>query len=1031
MQNKGAIKLFSILFALVCLFTLSFTFFTKHVENKASKYAYSDKTRTEAKTLAHGDAVLEQYYFDSIAQAKESHYLDSVSDNVVFNFFWLKKYTYKDCKSKELGLGLDLKGGMNVMLEVSTVDVVRSMAGNTTDPLFNKAIERAIQKHQTNAADFVTLFGQAFKELDPNAQLAGYFNVELKDKIKLTSSNDEVLSVIRKETSAAFDRTYQIMRQRIDKFGVAQPNIQKLSQSERILVELPGVKDPKRVRKLLQGTAQLEFWETYSFSEIFKSIEAANTFLVAQKNTKEITDTIQGAADSTHTAVKDTSLLAKIEAGKKPDTSAASKKNVKAEEWMANNPLFSLLRPNVDEKTGEIGKGPIVGMAAAKDMAAINEMLEKAKKVLPQNLKLLWTAQPVVKGSSVYHLVAIKTTRDGKAPLEGDVVVDARQDMNQTGEVIVDMAMNADGARKWKQMTGANVGKSIAIVLDNYVYSFPSVNYEISGGRSQISGHFTVEEASDLANILKAGKLPAPAKIIQEAVVGPTLGQESINSGLNSFILAFLIIFIYILFFYSRSGLVANIALLINMFFLLGVLASIQAILTLPGIAGIVLTMAMAVDANVIIYERVKEELREGKGLHLAIAEGYKHAMRAIIDGNATTLIVGIILIAFGSGPVQGFAVTLTLGILTSFFTSVLITRLMFTWMEDKKMKIPFSTKLTENFLANTHIDFVGSRKYVYILSSILVLTTIGTLTFKGLNYGVDFTGGRTYTIRFDQNVKVADIRDELTKHFDGEAPEVKTFGNKDQVKITTKYLVENANPHLNVDSVIDRKLYQGCKIFYNKPITENSFLESANSMEKLGLLSKDRVEKNMSNDIQRTSWIAVLAALFAIFAYIAVRFKHWQYGAGAFFSLLHDALITIGMFSLFSGILPFSLEVDQHFIAAILTIIAYSINDTVIIFDRVREYRTLYPKRDLKSVMNDAMNSTLSRTVNTTGSMLLVLIMMFIFGGDVIRGFIFALLFGVFIGVYSSLFVACPIAYDFLVRKQKKAEALAAATNK
>ncbi len=1025
MQNKGAIKVFAIAFALVCLYQLSFTYFTKREEGKASKYAYShsDEIRKQAKELAKGDELRENYLFDSIGGARTTAYLDSMSNETIYNFLWLRKFSYKDCKAREINMGLDLKGGMNVMMEVSTEDVVRALANHTNDSIFNKAVNLAKEKQRSTSKDFVTLFAESIKEIDPNVKLAGYFTTQLRDKIKLTDNNEKVIEVVKKESADAFDRTYQILRQRIDKFGVSQPNIQKLSASERILVELPGIKEPERVRKLLQGTAQLEFWLAAEFKDVYEYLDRANTYLASIHTTS--LDTVANPKDSAvlsqelanDTNSQENEVLASLKKSK--DSTSQDPASLSKEEQEAKDPLFSRISLNVDRKTGALGEGPVVGMALSKDRQLIDEMLSKAveKRVIPAKYKFYWDAKPL-KGSDVYQLYAIEvTTRDGSALLGGDVITDAHQDYGNDGGVEVSMTMNAEGAREWKKVTGANIGKCIAIVLDNYVYSAPRVNGEIPNGRSSITGTFSVEEGKDLANILKAGKLPAPARIVQEAVVGPSLGKESINAGFFSFLIAFILILAYMVFFYKNAGMISGIALVTNIFFLMGVLASLGAVLTLPGIAGIVLTLAMAVDANVIINERVKEELRAGKTLSTAVSDGYKHAYSAIIDGNVTTLLTGIVLIIFGTGPIQGFAVTLCVGILTSLFTSIFITRLTIDYLLARKKNISFYFPMTKNFLANTHIDFVGMRKKFYVITISLVLIAVGSLVFKGLNYGVDFTGGRTYVIRFDQDVRTDEIRKALEEQFDGIAPEVKTFGPNTQAKITTKYKInEDSDP---VKKEIQTKLYKGCLKFYKKPLTQSEFESTLEN--PLGIISSEIVGPTIANDIKRSAVIAVALALLMIFIYIGLRFSKWQYGIGGLVSLANDALVTIGVFALFNGILPFTLEADQSFIAAILTIIGYSINDTVIVFDRVREYVKLYPRRDFKDVMNEAINSTLSRTVNTVGSTFLVLLMIFIFGGEVIRGFAFALLFGVGIGAYSSIFIACPVAYELITRQQKK----------
>ncbi|MFZ4739924.1 MAG: protein translocase subunit SecDF [Bacteroidales bacterium] len=1031
MQNKGAIKIFAILFAFVCLYHLSFTYKTYRIEKDAREYANNQEVLRLAKQMANGDILKENFYVDSLSKAREKYYLDSLQNEVIYNL-GIRKYTYKECKEREINLGLDLKGGMNVTLEVSMVDILKTMSGHSKDSTFNKAINLAEQKHKNSKSDFVTLFAESFKEIDPNAKMAAIFSYELKDKIKVNSTNEEVITAIRKETKDAFDRTFQILRQRIDKFGVAQPNIQALKQSERILIELPGVKDPDRVRKLLQGTAQLEFWETFDFKELAQTFVDADKMLASAQNLKKIEGKDSLAVnDTTSTAqtVKKDTLLAKNTkdtTGKslldklKKDTSKVNNKNEKSrEEWAKEHPLFSVLQLNLDEKNVP-REGPVIGLANSKDISKVEKLLEIAKKSFPHNLKLLWTAKPIQDGTNIYQLVAIKiSSRDGSPALGGDVITDARQDFSQNGGNEISMSMNAEGAKTWKNLTGANIGKSVAIILDNLVYSYPTVNSEISGGRSSITGRFSLEEAKDLANILKAGKLPAPAKIVEEAIVGPSLGKEAINAGIWSFIVAFALTFIFMILYYNKAGMVADIALITNMFFVFGILSSLGAVLTLPGIAGIVLTLGMDVDKNVIIYERIREEIRAGKGIRLAIDDGYKHAMSSIIDSNITTLLTAIVLFIFGSGPVQGFATTLIIGILSSLFCAIFITKLIFVWMMDRNKEITVWNSYTKNILTKINFDFVGLRKKFYILSLALVGIGIISLGIRGLSRGIDFTGGRSYVVRFDKNVKTDEIRLSLAKVFNSE-PEVKTFGSDNQVKITTSYLIDNQSS--KTDSIVETKLYEGLKSFYIKSLTQEEFLVHADT-KLIGKLSSQKIEPTIAYDLLTKAYYAVFFSLLIIFGYIAFRFRKWQWGLGAVASLFHDSFIVIAIFSLFHGILPFSMDVGQDFIAAILTIIGYSIMDTVIIFDRIREYQALYPKRDLHTNMNAAINSTLGRTLITSGITFMVLLAMFIFGGEVIRGFTFALLIGIAIGTYSSVFNATPIAYDLIMLRMKKQE--------
>lgn len=1039
MQNKGAIKFFAIALAIVCLFQLSFTFFSKKVERNVVAYSRNEAATSQAKELAKGNTVLEQVLLDSISKARERYFLDSMSGQTVYNIL-VRKYTYQEVKERELNLGLDLKGGMNVTLEVSVVDIVRALSGNSTNPVFTQAIDKALEKQKASQADFVTLFGESFKEVDPNASLAAIFNtVDLKDRVTFNSTNDEVLKVIREETKGAIDRTFNILRTRIDRFGVAQPNIQQLQTAGRILVELPGIKEPERVRKLLQGTAQLEFWETYQFAELVPYFEEANKRLVDGQASPATTDTLSATTAETQTeTVADTATAVKDDTASKAlldklsDTTSTDQQDANFEKYARENPLFAYLNPAIfPNAQGQYfpGQGATVGFATIKDTARVNRMLRQTKASFPRDLKLSWTVKPEKDRPDILELIALKiTSRDGKAPLGGDAVVDARQDYDPNGRVEITMLMNAEGAKTWKRLTGDNIGNQVAIVLDDYVYSAPRVNSEIPNGRSSITGNFSIEEAQDLANILKAGKLPAPARIVQEEVVGPSLGRESINAGLASFIIAFVLVLIYMVLYYNRAGWIADIALVTNIFFIFGVLTSLGAVLTLPGIAGIVLTLGMAVDANVIIYERIREELRAGKGLRLAITDGYNNAYSAIIDGNVTTLLTGIVLYIFGSGPVQGFATTLIIGIITSLFTAIFISRIIFEKLLNSNKNIPFDNAYTRYAFTKVNFNFISMRRKMYIASGIFIFIGIISLATKGLNFGVDFSGGRTYVVRFDKEVNTNDVRSALNEEF-GESPEVKTFGSANQVKITTKYMIEDDTQA--ADSIVEAKIYGGVKNFYTTPMTFKEFTDDDDA-KVLGRLSSQKVGPTIADDIKQGALLAVFFALIIIFIYIAIRFKKWEYGMGGLVALAHDTMITISLYSLFAGILPFNLEVDQAFIAALLTIIGYSINDTVIIFDRIREYIGLYPKRTIQDNMNHAMNSTLGRTFNTAGTTLVVLIAIFIFGGEVIRGFVFALMVGVAVGTYSSIFVASPIAFDFITmsnKRKKRKEELKKAT--
>ena len=1016
MQNKGLIKFLIWAFVLVCLYQMSFTFVTSRVEKNASAvadaYVQSATTQNFINAKANGDELYAQTLKDSLLVARESQYLDSMASEKVYLGF-----TYRQCQAREINLGLDLKGGMNVMLEVSTVDVVRALASHTEDSVFNKAIDMAVanQKRTTNR-DFVSLFYDAIREVNPDVQLAPYFNTQLRDRIKLNDDNDAVIRVVKEEAAGAYDRTYEILRQRIDKFGVAQPTIQQLRASERILVELPGVKDPQRVRKLLQGTAQLEFWLTYDNAEAYQMLEKADKYIASIGGSEEQAEAATATEDSAAVAeTADTNaLLSALNDEKESDVESSMS------DFAKDHPIFNenMLMPNINEQGGLLS-GPVVGYARAKSRDEITRLINIAfdKKVLDsRTVKFLWGAKPIKDGSDVYQLFAIRiNTRDGSALLDGGVITDARQDFSNAGGNEISMTMNNEGAREWKRITGENVGKCIAIVLDDLVYSAPVVNGEIAGGRSSITGDFTLEEAKDLANILKSGKLPAPAVIVQEAVVGPSLGQESIHRGLISFILAFIIVLLYMVVFYNRGGWVSVVALITNIFLLMGVLASIGSVLTMPGIAGIVLTLAMAVDGNVIIYERIKEELRAGKSLVNSVDEGFKNALSAIIDGQVTTFLLGLVLIMFGSGPVQGFAVTLCIGIATSLFTSIFITRLCIDWMLNHKKKMNFSFPFSENFMRDAHVDFIGKRKVFYIIACCAIAICLIGIIGRGLSRGIDFTGGRTYVVRFDQPVNAVDVRATLNDQF-GEAPEVKTYGPSSQLKITTKYKVNEDGEAVNNE--IATLLYNGTKDYFANGITEEEFRSTETN--PLGIIQSEQVGATIANDLVRNAFLAVIGGLLVMFVYIGLRFRSWRFGVGSVTALAHDTILVIGAFALLHGLLPFNLDVDQSFIAAVLTVIGYSINATVVIFDRVREYRKLYPKRDLKTHMNDAINSTLARTINTSGTTFFTLLMMFIFGGEVIRGFIFAILVGVLCGVFSSVCIACSVVYE-ISRKEKK----------
>ena len=1009
MQSKGAIRFVAILLAIACLWQLSFTAVTKYQENKAVKYAEAAvEAAQNSAAFAKVAEADKAFYLDSLRKVENRHYIDSISaEKVYFG------YTFKDVKSKEINLGLDLKGGMNVMLQVQLKDLVRALADGNESPEFLAALELAQANSVDSRQDYITLFAEAWKEKGNGTPLAQIFGTyEMRDQIKPESTDEEVIAVIRESADAAISNSFNVLRNRIDRFGVTQPNIQKLGNSGRILVELPGVKEPERVRKLLQGTASLEFWETYSFGEIEMYLNEANAALA------EVLAAEEEAAEEVAATEGEDLLAAELKQAEAEKVNAAAVKQ---------NPLFAVLQP-----TG-MRDNACIGYVHYSDTALVNKYfaMEQVKGVFPPEFRAMWTVKPsqFFADGNVFELVAIKVaTSDGKAKIDGDEVTDARVQYGNTGgNPEVSMSMNAEGANVWARLTKENIGKQVAIVLDGMVYSYPTVQSEIAGGSSQITGNFTLEEAEDLANVLKSGKLPAPATIIQEQVVGPSLGAESINAGLISFVIAFVLVLLYMILFYQGAGLVADIALLVNVLFLFGTLVSFGAVLTLPGIAGLVLTLGMAVDANVIIYERIKEELRAGKGLSKAIVDGYKNAYSAIIDGQITTLLTGIVLFVFGSGPVQGFATTLIIGIITSVLTSIFITRIIFDDRVSKGKNVTFDNKLTRNFLQNTKVDFIGKKKIAYIVSGILIVASLASIFTKGFSYGVDFTGGRTYVVRFDQPVQAEAIRSVVEDAFEvaaandstvsNAAAEVKQFGGDSQMKITTTYKVNQESTE--VDKEVEEILYNAVKGSFANEI---SFEEFTSTLENPnGIISSDKVGPTIANDITRDAIIAVILALIVIFGYIAVRFRGWTWGLGGVVGLAHTALIVIGFFSIFTGILPFSLDIDQTFIAAILTIIGYAINDTVVIFDRIREYKELHPKADFKTNVNAALNSTLSRTMNTSLTTLITMLAIAIFGGEVIRGLAVALILGIIIGTYASIFIATPIMYDVTNKTAKK----------
>ena len=989
MQNKGFVKVFAILLTLVCVFYLSFSFVTRHYNNKAKEYA-------------KGDLKLEQDYLDSLSNEK----------------VWFGNWTLKQCREMEISLGLDLKGGMNVILEVSVPDVIKALADNKTDEAFNQALATAAKQAISSQDDVITLFVREYHRIAPDARLSELFATQqLKDKVNQKTSDAEVEKVLRSEVKAAVDNSYNVLRTRIDRFGVVQPNIQSLEDKMgRIMVELPGIKEPERVRKLLQGSANLEFWETYNAKDVAPYLQAADNKLRSILANEAPADS--AAVDSTAAPVmaQATSTADSLAAALKGENKAQT---VDLAQIKKEHPLLAVLQVNSS------GQGPVVAYANYKDTAEINKYLSmrEIQAELPKDLRLKWgvSAYEYDPKGQTFELYAIRSTeRNGRAPLEGDVVVSAKDEYDQFGKPAVSMSMNTDGSRRWAQLTKQNIGKSIAIVLDGYVYSAPNVNTEITGGNSQITGHFTPEQAKDLANVLKSGKMPAPARIVQEDIVGPSLGQASINAGVFSFIVALVLLMVYMCTMYGFiPGMVANGALVLNMFFTLGILSSFQAALTMSGIAGMVLSLGMAVDANVLIYERTKEELRAGKGVKKALADGYSNAFSAIFDSNLTSIITGIILFNFGTGPIRGFATTLIIGILISFFTAVFMTRLVYEYFmnKDKWLNLTFSSKISKNLMANVHFDFMGGNKKWLTITGVILVICIGSLFVRGLSQSIDFTGGRNFKVQFENAVEPEQVRELISSKFGDANVSVIAIGtDKKTVRISTNYRIEEDGN--NVDSEIEAYLYETLKPVLTQNITLETFIDRENHTGG-SIVSSQKVGPSIADDIKTSAMWSVVLALIAIGLYILIRFRNIAYSVGSVAALTSDTLMILGAYSLCWGWMPFSLEIDQTFIGAILTAIGYSINDKVVIFDRVREFFGLYPKRDKKQLFNDSLNTTLARTINTSLSTLIVLLCIFILGGDSIRSFAFAMILGVVIGTLSSLFIASPIAYMMLKNKK------------
>ena len=987
MQNKGFVKVFAVLLTLACAFYLSFSFVTRH----HMKLAEQDPKGA-------------------------AHYLDSMQNEKV----WLGVYSLKDCREMEIGLGLDLKGGMNVILEVSVPDVVKTLADNKPDEAFNAAVAEAAKQQITSQEDFITLFVREYKKQAPEGKLAEIFATQqLKDKVNTRSTDAEVEAVLREEVKAAVENSYNVLRTRIDRFGVVQPNIQTLEgKMGRIMVELPGIKEPERVRKLLQGSANLEFWETYEAKDIVPVLASADSRARDILSVSESADSVEVKEEATAAVSAKDSLTAAL----KGETADAK---VDMEQLKKEHPLLSVLQLN------QSGVGCIVGYADYNDTIQINKVLnmKEVKNILPRDLKLMWgvKASDMDKTGRIFELYAIKSTqRNGRAPLEGDVIVNARDEFDQFNKPCVSMSMNTEGSRRWAVLTKQNIGREIAIVLDGYVYSAPRVNGEITGGNSQITGNFTPEVTKDLANVLKSGKMPAPARIVQEDIVGPSLGQESINQGIMSFIVALIVLMVYMCVMYGFiPGMIANLALFVNFFFTLGILTSFHAALTMSGIAGMVLSLGMAVDANVLIYERTKEELRAGKGTRQALSEGYSNAFSAIFDSNLTSIITGIILFNFGTGPIRGFATTLIIGILCSFFTAVFLTRIVYEHYmnKDKWLNLTFTTGISKNLMQNVHYNFMGATKKSFTVWGIVIVVCIISFFVRGLAQSIDFTGGRNFVVQFEQVVQPETVRSLLqSKVGDANVQAIALGTDGKTIRVTTNYRIEEDSP--TIDAEIEAFLYESLKEgnLLGEGTTLEIFIDRDNRTGG-SIISSQKVGPSVADDIKTSAIWSVVFALIAIGLYILIRFNNIAFSIGATVALTIDTLFIIGAYSLFHGILPFSLEIDQTFIGAILTAIGYSINDKVVIFDRVREFFGLYPQRNRMQLFNDSLNTTLSRTINTSLSTLIVLLSILILGGDSIRSFAFAMILGVVIGTLSSLFVASPVAYLTMGNKMPEGE--------
>ena len=1013
MRNKSGIIILTVIISLLCLYYLSFTLVSNSVQQDAQAYA----------TDAEGN----------IDFSKKQQYLDSVWNEPVYNFLGIE-YTYQEVKETELNLGLDLRGGMNVVLEVSPVEIIRSLSGDSKDPDFQRALELARERRANSQARFTTLFAEAFNEVAPNKQLSGIFaNAANRGRISLSSTNDEIIEVIDEEVEGAIDRSFNILRTRIDRFGTSQPNIQRLQGTGRIQVELPGVDNPERVRKLLQGVAKLEFLEVYTVQDISPSLEQINGLLVSEQQEQDGTNAdLEGLEESLSAddMQDDLAVLSETEVGTAEDLDTVPDGDLEAQlagadstalDSLGNNqlsPLYSLLK-----------SPPQYGLVySVDDTSRINRILARpdVQSLLPSDLDFVWEVSPRQQGDlELLQLYAVKRGRGGKAPLTGEVITQARQDYDQNSQPAISMQMNAEGARLWRRLTAGNVNRQVAIVLDRRVYSAPVVNEEIPSGNSSISGNFTIDEARDLANILEAGALPAPTRIVEEAIVGPTLGKEARQQGLNSILAGLGLVVIFMILYYAKGGLVANVALIFNIFFVLGILAqpTINAALTLPGIAGIVLTIGMAIDANVLIFERIREELRSGSKLRTAIDAGYSKAYSSIIDSNATTFLTALILFVFGQGPVRGFAVTLMIGIVCSFFSAVFITRVIIEWMTRKgdQSKVSFATPLSRNALANLNFDFMSRRKLAYAFSGVVIVIGMIALAINGLNLGVDFKGGRSYVISFAEPVVSSDLRTSLDDDFDGTSVEVKTYGANNVLKVTTSYLTDDESDE--ADAEVRDRMIAGVEEFTGFTFQEDNAVAVADN--SFTISSSTKVGATIADDIRNSSIEAIFFSLVVIFLYILIRFRRWQYSTGAIIALFHDVLFVLGAYAI-AGLLGINYEVDQVFIAAMLTIVGYSINDTVIVFDRIRETLGYRPRTPLNEVVNESVNNVMSRTLITSLTTLVVVFVLLVFGGEVLRGFSFSLFVGILVGTYSSIYIASPVIVDLTKRRLPSASASA-----